>query len=258
MDWIPAYIRDRAEYLPGHVVTAEEFNGWVNRLVIQGDNNTDGVVDLYSGYEDHSTRLETVETRLLGMEDFTAAYKDKLDSVETGAEVNQSITVYPAYSGGVLIATIVIDGSVTPIYADVSGGIVQSDWAQTDIAAVDYIQNKPANLVQDSSYVHTDNNYTTSEKNKLNRIAETSGVWAVLDVVDVSFPSCLEVPIADFDFEPQLTDVIEVYINGLKLNKNEYGLDIASTVLQIYGLPQTLDFSTCSSNDYVEVVVRRF
>ena len=41
---------------------------------------------------------------------------------------------------------------------------VQSDWDQTNISAVDYIKNKPNNLVQDANYVHTDNNYTDADK----------------------------------------------------------------------------------------------
>ena len=47
---------------------------------------------------------------------------------------------------------------------------VQADWAQTDTSAVDYIKNKPANLVQDPNYVHTDNNYTNADKSKLGGI----------------------------------------------------------------------------------------
>ena len=47
---------------------------------------------------------------------------------------------------------------------------VQSNWTQTNTTADDYIKNKPANLVQDASYVHTDNNFTTTLKNKLNGI----------------------------------------------------------------------------------------
>ena len=60
---------------------------------------------------------------------------------------------------------------------------VQSDWNVTDTASDAYIKNKPtipsktsqltndSNFVADSSYVHTDNNYTTTEKNKLSGIA---------------------------------------------------------------------------------------
>lgn len=44
---------------------------------------------------------------------------------------------------------------------------VQSNWSQSDTDAVDYIKNKPANLVQDADYVHTDNNYTDADEAKL-------------------------------------------------------------------------------------------
>ena len=65
---------------------------------------------------------------------FTQAEKAKLENIAAGAEVN-----------------------------------VNADWnASTGDAA---ILNKPANLVQDASYVHTDSNYTAAEKTKLNGIA---------------------------------------------------------------------------------------
>lgn len=73
--------------------------------------------------------------RGLSENDFTDSLKSKLDGIESGAEVN-----------------------------------VQSDWNQTDSTADDFIKNKPLNIVQDSSYVHTDNNYTTEEKTKLGGI----------------------------------------------------------------------------------------
>lgn len=68
----------------------------------------------------------------LSTNDYTTADKDKLAGIASGAEVN-----------------------------------VQSDWNQTTSTADDYIKNKPQNLVQDASYVHTDNNYTTTDKNKV-------------------------------------------------------------------------------------------
>ena len=44
---------------------------------------------------------------------------------------------------------------------------VQADWAQNDSTQVDYIKNRPQNLVQDPDYVHTDNNFTDADKSKL-------------------------------------------------------------------------------------------
>jgi hypothetical protein len=82
---------------------------------------------------------------------FTDTEKNKLAGIEAGAEAN-----------------------------------VQADWAQSDNTADDYIKNKPQNLVQDASYVHTDNNFTTTEKNKLAGIAAGAEVnvqpdWAEAD-----------------------------------------------------------------------------
>ena len=64
-------------------------------------------------------------------ENFTSAEKTKLSGIEAGAQVN-----------------------------------VNADWnaaSGTDA----YIANKPQNLVQDASYVHTDENFTSSDKSKL-------------------------------------------------------------------------------------------
>lgn len=74
------------------------------------------------------------------------------------------------------------------------GGVsqVQSDWAQTNNQAVDYIKNKPQNLVQDASYVHTDNNFTNSDKDKLDGIESGAEVnvqsdWNVTDNTSDAF-----------------------------------------------------------------------
>jgi hypothetical protein len=40
------------------------------------------------------------------------------------------------------------------------GEQIQADWTQADTEALDFIKNKPANLVQDADYNHTDNNLT--------------------------------------------------------------------------------------------------
>jgi hypothetical protein len=72
---------------------------------------------------------------------FTDAEKNKLSGIAAGAEVN-----------------------------------VQSDWNTTDTSADSFIKNKPANLVQDANYVHTDNNFTTTLKDKLDGIASGAEV----------------------------------------------------------------------------------
>lgn len=72
---------------------------------------------------------------------FTDSLKSKLDGIEAGAEVN-----------------------------------VQSDWTETSTSSDAYIRNKPADLVQDVDYVHTDNNFTDALKTKLDGIASGAEV----------------------------------------------------------------------------------
>ena len=76
-------------------------------------------------------KVDKITGKGLSEANFTDAEKTKLAGIATGAEVN-----------------------------------VQSDWNQGNDAADDYIKNKPSNLVQDASYVHTDNNFTNAEKAK--------------------------------------------------------------------------------------------
>jgi len=86
-------------------------------------------------------KVDKVDGKDLSSNDYTTTEKNKLAGIASGAEVN-----------------------------------VQSDWNQTNTSSDDYIKNKPSNLVQDDSYVHTDNNYTTTEKNKLAGIASGAEV----------------------------------------------------------------------------------
>ena len=46
----------------------------------------------------------------------------------------------------------------------------QADWTESDVDSPSYIAHKPVNLVQDASYVHTDNNFTGTLKDKLDNI----------------------------------------------------------------------------------------
>ena len=126
---------------------------------------------------------------------FTDALKSKLDGIEAGAtkvlipnnpSQPQPLTL-DSYNlrfhwgdglscftptGGV--PQLIVDPSITSKLAGIEAGAevnVQADWSQSDSTKDDYIKNKPSNIVQDASYVHTDNNFTTALKDKLDGIA---------------------------------------------------------------------------------------
>ncbi len=103
--------------------------------------------------EDHvhphdSTKVDKVSGKGLSTNDFTDALETKLNGIAAGAEVN-----------------------------------VQSDWNETNTSSDAFIKNKPtiptktsdltndSDFVSDANYVHTDNNFTTTLKNKLDGIA---------------------------------------------------------------------------------------
>lgn len=108
--------------------------------------------------EDHvhpadTNKVDKEADKGLSTNDFTTAEKNKLAGIAAGAEVN-----------------------------------VQSDWNVTNTSSDAYIKNKPtiptetsqltndSNFVSDANYVHTDNNFTTALKNKLNGIASGAEV----------------------------------------------------------------------------------
>ena len=93
--------------------------------------------------QQEKTKLQTLESittqdkAKLALLDqpYTQAEKTKLAGIETGAQRNAPQ--------------------------------IQADWQQTNTSSVSYIKNKPVNLVQDSSYVHTDNNFTNEMKDRV-------------------------------------------------------------------------------------------
>jgi hypothetical protein len=143
---------------------------------------------------------------------FTNADASKLSGIEAGAEQNvQSDWSVTDTSSDAYIANkpdlsqyatqsdldnyqpmltagqnISIDTTTWTISASGAAAQIQSDWAQTNDQSVDFIKNKPQNLVQDADYVHTDNNFTNADVSKLAGIAAGAEVnvqsdWSVTD-----------------------------------------------------------------------------
>lgn len=131
---------------------------------------------------------------------YTTAEKNKLAGIEAGAEVNVNADWNAAagtdseilnkpdlsvYATKTEVASDLADkqdkltaGSNITITNNVISATAEpqqnADWNAT--SGVTEILNKPQNLVQDASYVHTDNNFTTAEKNKLAGIEAGSEV----------------------------------------------------------------------------------
>lgn len=159
-----------------------------------------------------TTKVDKVSGKGLSTNDFTTALKSKLEGIAAGAEVNVQ-SDWNAVNGDAYILNkptipsamsdltnddnyvqdasyVHTDNNYTTAEKTKLAGIasgaeanVQSDWNVTSSTSDAFIKNKPtiptktsdltndSDFVSDGSYVHTDNNYTTAEKNKLSGIA---------------------------------------------------------------------------------------
>ena len=108
---------------------------------------------------------------------------------------------------------------------------VQSDWNENDSTELDYIKNKPQNLVQDASYVHTDNNYDATAKGKVDALgtASTKDVGVANGVAELDsagkvpssqLPSFVNdvIEVADYDHLPITGESGKIYVT-LDTNK---------------------------------------
>lgn len=96
-----------------------------------------------------NNKVDKVSGKGLSTNDFTNTYKTKLDGIATGAQVN-------------VIEGITVNSTAVPLTNKIANLTIPTKL--TDLT-------NDGNFVTDANYVHTDNNFTTTLKNKLNGIA---------------------------------------------------------------------------------------
>lgn len=126
-------------------------------------------------------KVDKVSGKGLSTNDFTNTLKNKLDGIETGAQVN-------------VIEGVNVNGSaVTPTNKIVNLTIPTK---LTDLT-------NDGNFVTDTNYVHTDNNFTTTLLNKLNGIASGAEVnvqsdWSVTSTSSDAYIKNKPTKVSDF------------------------------------------------------------
>lgn len=114
----------------------------------------DKILALFATKTEVGNKVDKVSGKGLSTNDYTTTEKNKLSGIATGAQVN-------------VIESIKVNGTaqtITSKAVDISVPTKLSDLTND------------GNFVTDASYVHTDNNYTTTEKNKLSGIASGAEV----------------------------------------------------------------------------------
>lgn len=119
---------------------------------------------------------------------------------------------------------------------------VQANWTESDSSAASYITNKPQNLVQDASYVHTDENFTSAEKTKLSGIESGAQVNTVTDV-EVDGVSVVSQGVASITLPS--VPVQDVTVNGTSVVSN----GTAAVDLSNYATTQALTTGLAAKQD---------
>ena len=243
-------------------------------------------------------------TAITTAEAWTAAHWTALDPLLDQIEDKSSVSINRKTISGTNIADITIDGTTTQLYAPTGGGsggdvnvietVKVNGTALTPDAnkAVDVIvptktsdvQND-SNFVSDASYMHTDNNFTTTLKNKLDGIATGAEVnvqsdWnetdSTSDAYIINKPDVVEIEgIASgvigkedtyntrfVNWEESSGDIINLSISadGKTLNINKYDqandswtttgeIDISKDYLPLGGGTMTGDITMDSNAD---------
>ena len=102
-----------------------------------------------------TTKVDKVEGKGLSTNDYTTAEKSKLAGIASGAQVN-------------VIESVKVNGTAQTVSSKAVNIAVPSK--TSDIT-------NDSNFAVDSAYVHTDNNYTTADKNKLNAFSAASSYY---------------------------------------------------------------------------------
>lgn len=135
---------------------------YVQEKLTAGDNITisDNVISATDTTYTAGSNVQISAENVISATDTTYTAGTGLDLDGTEFSVDTSAIQEKLTAG----SNIVIEGNTISATAEPQ---LQANWTENDSSSVQYIQNKPQNLVQDADYVHTDNNFTDAEKSKL-------------------------------------------------------------------------------------------
>lgn len=95
LTWLPKYLKKTASFRPKQVMTNSEMNEWLNLIVTQGDNNTDGIKAIIADFL-NSTDLTTHNTDSNAHPPITRRIQKLEDSFISGpvtmVQVNEAIS----------------------------------------------------------------------------------------------------------------------------------------------------------------------
>lgn len=256
-------------------------NGMVAQLVDLGIHTITGHGDA-AGYEagdgiiidDHEISIDpsVVQEKLTAGENIQISEENVISATDTtysagtGLDLNgtefsvDTSEIQEKLTAG---SNIVIEGNTISATAEPQ---LQANWAESDMTSVQYIQNKPQNLVQDPDYVHTDNNFTDAEQSKLAGIeagaeANVQSDWTESDSSSDAYikhkPSTKPVAAGD---NIMITETASQFVitaaDQQQANWNETATDSPQYIrnkpdLSVYATTQAMDTALAGKQDVI-------
>lgn len=136
-----------------------------------------------------NNKVDKVEGKTLSTNDYTTEEKTKLSNIEEGAQVNVIETINingtEASISGKKASINIEAGKIDVIKVNGVAQEIKDKAVDIDVPTKTSELENNSNFVVDANYVHTDNNYTTTEKNKLKDIAANAQV-NVIETIKVN------------------------------------------------------------------------
>lgn len=121
------------------------------------------------------------------------------------------------------------------IYFDTTEGMIRVwdgiQWTDAEDTEItwEHITGKPGGLVIDTNYVHTDNNYTSAEKDKLGTVQENANYIVVDDALSDSSENPVQNAVIYSEFETKADTEDVLYSNNTPIVSAIGGIEVGDT-----------------------------
>lgn len=202
------------------------YNDLTNKPTIPDVSELETKTDAASKLAEAKTYADTKVANLVGTAPTTL---DTLGELATAIQDNEDV-----------VAT--LNSAIGNKVDKVTGKSLVSDTEITKLATVEQNANYyvlPSNVVQDSSYVHTDNNYSSDEKAKVTanvNARHTHSNKTILDNTTASYTTALNTKLNGIETGAEVNIIESVKVNGtaLSVSSKSVNIEIPTAVTKIW------------------------
>ena len=225
-------------------VSASEKNAWNAKSDFSGSyEDLTNKPELFSGSYNDLTDKPTipsvtglasetyVNTKIADLVNSAPTTLDTLGEIATAIEENEDVVT-------------ALNSAIGNKVDKVTGKSLVSDTEIAKLATVEENANYyvlPSDVVQDSAYVHTDNNYSDDEQAKVTantNARHTHSNKTILDATTASFTTTLETKLNNVETGAEVNIVEDVKVNGtsLSVTNKSVNIEVPTAITRVWSL----------------------